>query len=86
MVRVYKDSPQALAYWASVSVANEDVFPVTVAEAFFMLPRRDPWTDLVCVWKRVTDKETTIVLSDDVYQRMGVLKSKLVENSFTTSP
>jgi len=62
--RFYADAGQALAYWSGVQISNEDIFPVKVLESFHVLPLNDIWIDFVCVWERVNEKETDIVLSD----------------------
>lgn len=62
--RFYKDAGQALAYWASLG--KEDVYPVKVVESFnFGVPSTDIWNDFICIWKRVDEKTTSIVLENN---------------------
>jgi SAM-dependent methyltransferase len=83
--RFYSDAGQALAYWSSFQFSNETIFPVKVVETFHILPKNDIWIDFVCVWQRVDEKQTEIVVSKSVSQTTGVLEKSLNENNFNTS-
>jgi len=80
--RFYGDAGQALADWSGIQVSNGEVHPVKVEETFFILPKSDVWTDFVCVWKRVDEKETDIVLPDKLKFKNGILKNKLTNEGY----
>jgi predicted SAM-dependent methyltransferase len=82
--RFYSDAGQALAYWSSYQFANEDIFPVKVIETFHILKKYEIWTDFVCVWERVEEKQTDIIVSDSVVQNIGVLENELKINGYET--
>ena len=63
---------------------NEPIFPVKVVETFHILPKNDIWVDFVCVWERVDEKQTDIVVSNNIYQNIGILEKKLNDNNFNT--
>ena len=48
--RFYSDTAKSLAYWSSISVAGEEVYPVKIVERFHVYPLTDIWIDCVCVW------------------------------------
>jgi len=77
--RFYADAGQALAYWAS-----KELYPVSVEETFFINPLNDyePWIDFICIWKRTNIIETSILVSDDIKNKIGPLKQKLIEHGF----
>jgi SAM-dependent methyltransferase len=77
--RFYADAGQALAYWAS-----KEKYPVSVEETFFINPLNDyePWIDFICVWKRTTIIETSILVSDNIKNKIGPLKQKLINHGF----
>jgi len=77
--RFYSDAGQALAYWSGIQMGNEEIHPVKVEETFHILPLNDIWTDWVCVWKRVEEKDTNITVSDTVSSSCGPLATKLIE-------
>ena len=83
--RFYSDAGQALAYWSSYKLANEPVYPVKVVETFHILPKNDIWTDFVCVWERVNEKQDEITVSPSISKSIGVLERKLHDNGFDTS-
>lgn len=70
--RFYQGAGQALAYWAS-----REGYPVSVEECFFTLPMNDIWTDFVGVWKRGGEGVTSIVMPDDLKQKVGPLRRYL---------
>jgi len=77
--RFYSDAGQSLAVWSGYSLGNEAIFPVRVSEVFHILPIGDQWTDFVCVWERVNEKETEIVTPIETANREGPLKKKVRE-------
>jgi SAM-dependent methyltransferase len=83
--RFYSDAGQALAYWSGYQVADEVVYPVKVCETFHVFPMRDIWTDFVCVWERVNDKETEITVPKDLLQSIGSLEKYLRDNHVRTN-
>lgn len=82
--RFYSDAGQALAYWSGIQVASEDVYPVKVVETFHTLPSKDVWTDFVCIWKRVEDKEMNITIAPEILQNTGKLEKSLHMNNIGT--
>jgi len=80
--RFYSDAGQALAYWSGIQVSNEDVFPVKVVETFNILG--SGWNDFVCVWKRVENKETDILVHSDVINNIGILEKSINDNGLST--
>lgn len=89
--RFYSDAGQALAFWSGKQLYNEEVYPVKVVETFHVLPQNDIWTDLVCVWQRTLEKETEIVISQEITNTIGVLETalrgqglKTIKKCFTT--
>jgi SAM-dependent methyltransferase len=83
--RFYSDAGQALSYWSSFQFSNELVFPVKVIETFHILPKNDIWVDWVCVWERVDEKQTDIVVSDIVSNNIGILEKLLNDNNYKTT-
>lgn len=75
--RFYSDAGQALSYWSSFQFSNEAIFPVKVVETFHILPKNDVWCDFVCVWQRVDEKQTEIIVSHNIYQNVGILEKSL---------
>jgi SAM-dependent methyltransferase len=82
--RFYSDAGQALSYWSSYQVSNEVIFPAKVVETFHILPKKEPWTDFICVWQRVEEKQKNITVSSDVVQNIGILEKKLNDNYYKT--
>jgi len=82
--RFYSDAGQALSYWSSFQIFNEPIFPVKVVETFHILPKNDIWIDFICVWQRVNEKQTDIVVSNNISQNIGILEKKLNDNNFIT--
>ena len=80
--RFYSDAGQALAVWSCRQICDEEVFPVEVSETFHIYPRGDVWIDFVCVWKRVNTITSTIIVSPDMRNKNGLLKTKLVLEGF----
>ena len=78
------DAGQALSYWSSFQFSNELVFPVKVVETFHILPKNDIWNDFVCVWERVHEKQTDIIVSKSISQNIGILEKALNDNNFNT--
>ena len=72
--RFYSDAGQALSYWSSFQLSNEDVFPVKVVETFHILPKlsHETFVDFICVWERVDEKQTDIVVSKSISQNIGI--------------
>ena len=78
--RFYSDAGQALAYWSGYKMHESEItYPVSVVEAFHILPANAIWIDFVCVWKRGTKVETEIVLSKTIKDTMTPLKGALIE-------
>jgi SAM-dependent methyltransferase len=82
--RFYSDAGQALSYWSSFQFGNELIFPVKVVETFHILPKNDVWIDFVCVWERVDEKQTEIVVSKNISENIGPLQKSLQDNEFRT--
>jgi SAM-dependent methyltransferase len=84
--RFYSDAGQALTYWCSYQYGNEEIYPVKVIETFHVLPKNDicRWIDFVCVWQRVIEKETEIVVSSTIRNNIGRLQKALNDNDFAT--
>lgn len=82
--RFYSDAGQALSYWSSFQFSNEHVFPVKVVETFHILPKKDGWCDFVCVWERVDEKQSDIVVSKIIFENIGILEKMLNDNKFYT--
>lgn len=82
--RFYSDAGQALAYWSGKTLDNKS-FPVQVQETFHILPPPgEIWIDFVTIWKRSDNKENSIVLSDEVRYKMGLLRSALDTTNYKT--
>jgi SAM-dependent methyltransferase len=67
--RFYSDAAQALAFWASKPLGTEEVVAhVEVTETFHIrqINKNEPWTDLVCVWKRTSQPQDQIVVRADL--------------------
>ena len=77
--RFYSDAGQALAYWSSKQY-NEPIYPVKVNETFHIYPMSDVWIDFVCVWERVNEIQTEIVVSDEIKNTIGPLRQQLIDN------
>jgi len=82
--RFYSDAGQALSYWSSFQFSNEPVFPVKVFETFHILPKQDQWCDFVCVWERVDEKQSDIVVSKTIFENIGILEKMLNINNYYT--
>lgn len=82
--RFYSDAGQALAYWSSFQFSNETIFPVKIVETFHILPKNDVWLDFICIWERVDEKQTDIVVSKSISENVGILEKKLNNNNFKT--
>lgn len=78
--RFYSDAGQALAFWASKTI-NGECYPVEVVETFHILPINDIWIDFVCIWKRTNNRTDNIILSNDIINNFGLLKSALLSNN-----
>ena len=81
--RFYSDAGQALAYWSGYkSTENEVVWPARVEETFHILPidgLNEPWwNDFICVWKRVEEKETNIIVEESISNKIGPLCRQLI--------
>lgn len=77
--RFNPDAGQALAYWSGIQMGNEKIYPVEICETFLIPPINDIWTDFVCVWKRVDEKnkQTTIVRDTKLIKNSGILENEL---------
>lgn len=75
--RFYSDAGQALAYWSSYQIGNDETYHMKVIETFHILPNRDIWTDFVCVWQRVNEKQTEIIVSDNISHNVGILQNEI---------
>ena len=82
--RFYYDAGQALSYWSSYQFSDEKIFPVKVVETFHISPAPE-WKDFICVWERVNERQTDIVVSESVYRHKGVLEKGLNECNFGTT-
>ena len=82
--RFYSDAGQALAYWSSFQFSNETIFPVKIVETFHILPKNDVWLDFICIWERVDEKQTDIVVSKTFSEKVGILEIILNDNNFDT--
>ena len=82
--RFYTDSAQSLAYWSGIPI-HETSWPVKIVETFFVLPKKDIWTDFVCVWQRTDIPETEITVSNEIKNFEGPLKKALHNTGFATS-
>lgn len=80
--RFYSDAGQALAFWSGVQLGTEEVHPVKVVETFNILG--DMWNDFVCVWKRVNEKETEILVSNDIVNTVGALEKQINDKGLRT--
>ena len=83
--RFYSDAGQALAYWSGIQMGNEEIYPVKVLETFHILPNNDIWTDFVCVWQRVNEKDTAITISPEIRNKYGQLEHTININGYKTS-
>ena len=63
---------------------EEIVNPVKVLETFHVLPKGDFWTDFVCVFERVNEIDTEIIIRKEVSDTFGLLRNKLKENQINT--
>lgn len=79
--RFYSDAGQALAFWASKQMSNEEIFPVKVLETFHVLPINVMWVDFVCIFERVNETTTEIIMSETVSKSVGLLKQQLINNN-----
>ena len=82
--RFYSDAGQALAYWSGYQYGNEEIYPVKVIETFHILPKNDTWIDFICVWQRVDEKQTEIVVPTNISESIGLLQKSLNDNNFQT--
>uniref|UniRef100_A0A6C0HE45 Methyltransferase type 11 domain-containing protein n=1 Tax=viral metagenome TaxID=1070528 RepID=A0A6C0HE45_9ZZZZ len=80
--RFYGDAGQALAYWSGIQISNEEIYPMKVEETFFIQPKYDIWRDFVCIWKRVDEKQTDIILTDKLKFDNGKLREKLTKEGY----
>lgn len=78
--RFYSDAGQALSFWASKQINGEEIFPVKVLETFHVLPINDIWIDFICIFERVNEITTEIIVSDEVSTSIGLLKQKMIDN------
>jgi SAM-dependent methyltransferase len=82
--RFYSDAGQALAYWASKQMYNEELYYVKVVETFHILKKDSIWTDFVCVWQRCEEKQTEITTPHNVRNTRGILEQCLINNQYRT--
>lgn len=83
--RFYPGAGQALAYWSGIKMYDENIYPVKVIETFNILPKSSEWIDFVCIWQRVNDKDTSIVLSHEIKNKVGMLEKSLNNKGFNTT-
>jgi SAM-dependent methyltransferase len=81
--RFYSDAGQALAYWASKQMGNEDIYPVKVIETFHILKKAEIWTDFVCVWQRCEEITNEITIDKDIRNKVGPLEQAITSNNFS---
>jgi SAM-dependent methyltransferase len=81
--RFYSDAGQALAYWSGKEL-DGNAWPVKVEETFHILPKNDIWIDFICIWKRTENKETNIIISDEIRYKQGSLNNALNKVGYTT--
>lgn len=81
--RFYSDAGQALAYWSGKELEGSS-YPVKVEETFHVLPKYDYWIDWVTVWKRVNEKESNIIRSEEIKNKVGPLQNALNHNGYPT--
>jgi hypothetical protein len=55
-----------------------------VVETFHILPKNFIWIDFVCIWERVNEKQTDIVISNSILQNTGILEKMLNDENFKT--
>lgn len=80
--RFYSDAGQSLAYWSSIQISNEQIYPVQVVETFNVLG--DVWNDFVCVWKKTLIKQTNIITPKNIIDSIGILEKKINEKGLNT--
>lgn len=73
--RFYSDAGQALAYWSSIRMGNEQIYPVKVLETFNVLG--NAWNDFVCVWQRTNETTKDIMVNKHVIDTVGPLESRI---------
>ena len=78
--RFYSDAGQALAYWSGKQYYTETIYSVKVNETFHIYPLTDVWIDFVCVWERVDEIQTEIVVSNEMKNTIGPLRQQLINN------
>ena len=83
--RFFADAGQALSYWSSFKYANEPTFPVKVIETFFILPKNATWKDFICIWKRVEEHQTDIVVPKSIKEKVGILEKSLNDAQYPTT-
>jgi SAM-dependent methyltransferase len=83
--RFNRDAAQALSYWSTFTIENEGPFFAEVEETFFIQPHKDIWIDFVCVWKRVTQTTNSIVVSNDIRDRIGPLEKAVLSTNLTVT-
>jgi SAM-dependent methyltransferase len=81
--RFYSDAGQALSYWSGRELDGK-CWPVKVIETFHILPKKDIWTDFICIWQRTDKKEYDIIVSDKIKNTEGPLKKALHNIKFST--
>ena len=82
--RFYSDAGQALAFWSGKQISDEQVFPSEVVETFHILPNGDQWLDFICIWKRVDYIQTSILVSTEVSNTLGILETYVNERGLKT--
>jgi len=83
--RFYSDAGQALAYWSGKQMFNETVYPTKVVETFNILGDPCDFNDFVCVWKRVEEKETEIIIQPNIEKTIGILEKMINKEGLQTS-
>jgi SAM-dependent methyltransferase len=83
--RFYSDAGQALAFWASKKINNEEVYPVKVNETFHIMPINDIWIDFVCIFERINERTDKFIIDEKISENIGPLKQKLIEKNIKFS-
>lgn len=79
--RFYSDCGQALAYWSCFELDNKK-YPVKVIETFNILG--DIWNDFVCIWMRVDETTTDILINTEILNNIGKLEKKINDYGYNT--
>lgn len=80
--RFCADSGQALAYWSTVQLFNEETHPVKVLETFHLAESSSKFQDFICIWQKVEQNEAVNCnrVSDNIILRRGTYEMHLIQN------